>query len=40
MWLATKRHVSGSTQNQALAVLLFLFSRLFADGGRRRQPPA
>jgi hypothetical protein len=23
-WLATKRHVSASTQNQALAALLFL----------------
>ena len=27
-WLATKRHVSASTQNQALAALLFLYERV------------
>ena len=27
-WLATKRHLSASTQNQALAALLFLYQRV------------
>lgn len=27
-WLATERHVSASTQNQALAALLFLYDRV------------
>ena len=34
-WLAVERHVSASTQNQALSALLFLYKLRAGDRGRR-----